>query len=814
MSKIRGKNKFNPAWLAIPEYKDWLRTGTSTHVRCILCCSDVSIVNGGISNIKSHAKYNPPGKEPTKHQKAAEAQKQAKRSLSVLHFVNSKDSQATTSTAAASTIESTPTTQSASTTAASHTGTLESYIIPISVITAEIRWAMKVVVSHFSFRSCINLSDMFTTMFYDSDVAKGFTLGKTKCNYFITYGLAPIYKKNLIAAIKKSPYFTLHFDESMNKILQTEQMDACIRFWCEKSNMVKSRYLDSAFFNRPNAVNIADGIDNVIKPLSKEAMISLGMDGPHTNWSVVKIIQERRKDDGVPCLESIGSCGLHVVSGSLQTGVQKSSWPLKKVLQSMWKLFHDSPARRDMYIQINESQVFAMRFCPTRWTENEDVAERAISVWDQHVAVIEHYTKLSASKQPKNNSSYDTLRENINDKLMKVKFHIFKDIARKMNKYLKIFQTDAPMVPFMDDVLDSLMRNIMRYFVKRSVLENAETSFRLHKIDIQNNENLLHAKNIIFGTAAKGMLKTVEPMISDNQKSNFQKEYKRFLIGVAEKLKERSPLGYVLIRCASCLDPMKMADDPESCITKFGFIVDKLHEHERLTGSEGDEAKSEYREFLSNVVRRNKDEFNEFDYRIARLDIFLSGYVGAESKKYQHMWKVAIFIFTLSHGQATIERGFNINKEFLIENLEKLSLKSLRIVYDELNLSGQKLHEIPIPRELIISCKEANKKYKAALSEKSKTAAETEIGTKRKLKQEEILQVKRKKADIDKVVKTLGGDINKLCLEASTKNNFEEMKLCLEKSNCFRETLKKKEVIGKELDEVVKKLEEELGNIK
>ena len=479
--------------------------------------------------------------------------------------------------------------------------------------------------------------------------------------------------------------------------------------------MVKSRYLDSAFFHRPNAGNIADGIDNVIRVI-KEAMISLWMDGPNTNWSVVKIIQERRKDDGLPCLESIGSCGLHVVSGSLQTGVQKSSWPLKKVLQSMWKSFHDSPARRDLYIQINESEVFAMGFCPTRWTENEDVAGRAISVWDQHVDVIGHYTKLSASKQPKNNSSYDTLRENINDKLMKVNVHIFKDIAHKMNKYLKIFQTDAPMVPFMDDVLDSLLRNIMRYFVKRSVLENAKTSLQQHKIDIQDNGNLLDAKNIRFGTAAKGMLKTVEPMITDNQKSNFQKEHKCFLIGVVEKLVERSPLGYSLIRCGSCLDPMKMADAPESCIIKFGFIVDKLHELDRLTGSEGDEAKSEYREFLSNAVRRNKEEFNEFDYHTTQLDNFLSGYVGAESKKYQHMWKVAIFIFTLSHGQATIERGFNINKEFLIENLEELSLKSLRIVHDELTLSGQKLHEIPIPRDLIIiSCKEANKKVQSCI---------------------------------------------------------------------------------------------------
>ena len=41
------------------------------------------------------------------------------------------------------------------------------------------------------------------------------------------------------------------------------------------------------------------------------------------------------------------------------------------------------------------------------------------------------------------------------------------------------------------------------------------------------------------------------------------------------------------------------------------------------------------------------------------------------------------FIFVLPHGQASIERGFNVNKEFLIENLQELSVRSMRLVYDQ-----------------------------------------------------------------------------------------------------------------------------------
>ena len=57
-----------------------------------------------------------------------------------------------------------------------------------------------------------------------------------------------------------------------------------------------------------------------------------------------------------------------------------------------------------------------------------------------------------------------------------------------------------------------------------------------------------------------------------------------------------------------------------------------------------------------------------------RLDDFFSVHL-AGSKKYACMWKVTKFIFVLPDGQASIERGFNVNKEFLIENIQELSLK-------------------------------------------------------------------------------------------------------------------------------------------
>ena len=219
-------------------------------------------------------------------------------------------------------------------------GTLESHIIPLSVITTESRWMVKVVASYFSFPSSLNLKlKLFQNMFYDSDIVDRFSLSKTKCSNFIISGLAPYYRTKLITDIKKCPYFTLHFDESINKVLQTEQMDAFFRYWCDQSNQVKARYLDSAFLNHPNTDHIPDGIDTIIKALNKESMIILSMDGPNTNWAGLRKIQDKRKNEGFSILEDIVSFGIHILCGALQSDVKESVWVLEKVLQSMWKYF-------------------------------------------------------------------------------------------------------------------------------------------------------------------------------------------------------------------------------------------------------------------------------------------------------------------------------------------------------------------------------------------------------------------------------------------------------------------------------------------
>ena len=59
---------------------------------------------------------------------------------------------------------------------------------------AEIKWALKVVLSHFSYRSCLGTNKHFKITFSDSALVKEFSMSKTKCAYVIHFGMAPIFK--------------------------------------------------------------------------------------------------------------------------------------------------------------------------------------------------------------------------------------------------------------------------------------------------------------------------------------------------------------------------------------------------------------------------------------------------------------------------------------------------------------------------------------------------------------------------------------------------------------------------------------------
>ena len=87
------------------------------------------------------------------------------------------------------------------------------------------RWCLHIVQQKASFNSCNHIGEQFRVMFPNSVEAENFKLGRTKCTYFVNFGFALYFSVMLFASVQDSPYYSLSFDESLNKSQQNGQMD-------------------------------------------------------------------------------------------------------------------------------------------------------------------------------------------------------------------------------------------------------------------------------------------------------------------------------------------------------------------------------------------------------------------------------------------------------------------------------------------------------------------------------------------------------------------------------------------------------------
>ena len=163
---------------------------------------------------------------------------------------------------------------------------------------------------------------------------------KGKDRYMLVYGLCPALKTKQ-TKINVSPWFSVSFDESLNRYQQKCQMDVNICYWDGEKNGAQSVYYDSRFLQRPNAVNLKEEILNAIKNLDIGKFLHLSIDGPNANWNVLDLINDCQVANGFQKTLAIGSCSFHTVHGAFQIGMIKSGWDIAKTLKALYKIFDE-----------------------------------------------------------------------------------------------------------------------------------------------------------------------------------------------------------------------------------------------------------------------------------------------------------------------------------------------------------------------------------------------------------------------------------------------------------------------------------------
>ena len=98
------------------------------------------------------------------------------------------------------------------------------------------------------------------------------------------------------------------------------------------------------------------------------------LDGPNVNWKMYdKLVEDRGENEQLQGLINVGSYGLYVVCGDFRSGAQKTKWGVDSILKALYKLFDESPAKREDYGEVTGSNKFQLPFCGNRWVKDKKV---------------------------------------------------------------------------------------------------------------------------------------------------------------------------------------------------------------------------------------------------------------------------------------------------------------------------------------------------------------------------------------------------------------------------------------------------------
>ena len=106
-------------------------------------------------------------------------------------------------------------------------------------------------------------------------------------------------------------------------------------------------------------------------------------------------------------------------------------------------------------------------------------------------------------------------------------------------------------------------------------------------------------------------------------------------------------------------------------------------------------------------------ELENFFVADDRLDTFIRNRMAAN---YPKAWSVCELALLLSHGQASVERLFSVNKELVVENQSEQTLAARRIMKDHI-IHVNSVTNVEITRNMVLAAWSTTAKYATYLAQ-------------------------------------------------------------------------------------------------
>nr|XP_020471978.1 uncharacterized protein LOC109969435 isoform X1 [Monopterus albus]XP_020471979.1 uncharacterized protein LOC109969435 isoform X1 [Monopterus albus] len=238
------------------------------------------------------------------------------------------------------------------------------------------------------------------------------------------------------------------------------------------------------------------------------------------------------------------------------------------------------------------------------------------------------------------------------------------------------------------------------------------------RLDTTNTKARKRPKNVDIGLGAEAVIKELQSSSRVGELSvlEFRKDCMDCLTNIIQKMQDKSPLKYTVVRQVACLDPANMFSDPNLCQERMKRLVHRFLQDHQLPGgiSAGDVIVQQFGNFLS--LEAKSESLSLFQPMKTRLDVFLHGLL---CQSYPELWTFCKKLLLLSHGQATVERGFSVNKEVEADNMQEDTVDAQRMICDYVSACGGVL-KVPLTKEILAAAASARSQYRLHLDQEKR----------------------------------------------------------------------------------------------
>ena len=116
------------------------------------------------------------------------------------------------------------------------------------------------------------------------------------------------------------------------------------------------------------------------------------------------------------------------------------------------------------------------------------------------------------------------------------------------------------MLPFIATDLLRMLKNLMSRFLKPDILQQAITIEKLLDVKVKQPSSHLNCSKVDLGYITGRIMSELSAKAKVGQRSllKFKMSCKECLLAVVDKLLQKSPLNYTIVKNLSFLDPTKM----------------------------------------------------------------------------------------------------------------------------------------------------------------------------------------------------------------------------------------------------------------